>query len=166
MKNDNKGFIEIDVNSMEDIVKFGIVEVFDFVFFLMGNVFQEWWESVLVRVENVIVINIGLGYGEWEVDDGSGFVRIDDMIYKYDLLKVGDVFRYIVGVVYYLYGDFKIELRDVDDMVFVVLEILNFNVNLKYVDESMINVIVRNNYDYDVFVIFNLMIFDGMVVSR
>lgn len=39
MKNDNKGFIEIDVNSMEDIVKFGIVEVFDFVFFLMGNVF-------------------------------------------------------------------------------------------------------------------------------
>lgn len=119
-----------------------------------------------MRVENVIVINISLGYGEWEVDDGSGFVRIDDMIYKYDLLKVGDVFRYIVGVVYYLYGDFKIELRDVDDMVFVVLEILNFNVNLKYVDESMINVIVRNNYDYDVFVIFNLMIFDGMVVSR
>ncbi|WP_054840020.1 hypothetical protein [Thermococcus sp. JCM 11816] len=77
------------VGSLE---KLGTAEVPDPVLLPTGNVSQEQWESVLVRVENAIVTNTSLGYGEWEADDGSGPVRIDDMIYKYDLPKVGGTF--------------------------------------------------------------------------
>lgn len=80
-----------------------------------GNVSQEQWEGVLIKVENVVVTNANLGYGEWEVDDGSGPVRIDDLIYKYTPQK-GQKFEYIIGVVYYSFGAFKIEPRSAEDI--------------------------------------------------
>ncbi len=81
-----------------------------------GGVAQEQWESVLVRVEGVLVTDPDLGYGEWLVDDGSGGVRVDDMgDYTY-IPGAGDRLDFVQGPLYYSYGDFKIEPRSNDDI--------------------------------------------------
>ena len=85
-----------------------------------GDVSQEQWESVLVRVENVTVTDDDLGYGEWMVDDGSGGARVDDLGgYSYSPTN-GDVLDFVQGPLYYGYGDFKIEPRDDDDIAVYV----------------------------------------------
>lgn len=81
-----------------------------------GNVSQEQWESVLVRVENAVVTNPNLGYGEWLVDDGSGGARVDDLgDYTYTP-SAGDLLDFVQGPLYYSYGNFKIEPRDDGDI--------------------------------------------------
>ncbi|HEY75673.1 MAG TPA: hypothetical protein G4O00_05765 [Thermoflexia bacterium] len=81
-----------------------------------GEVSQEQWESVLVRVENVTVTEPDLGYGEWLVDDGSGGVRVDDLgTYSY-APNAGDLLDFVQGPLYYSYGHFKIEPRDDGDI--------------------------------------------------
>lgn len=83
-----------------------------------GDVSQEQWESVLVRVENVTVVDEDLGYGEWLVDDGSGGVRVDDLgDYSYTPSN-GDLLDFVQGPLYYSYDNFKIEPRDDDDLGF------------------------------------------------
>ncbi|WP_240924274.1 DNRLRE domain-containing protein [Thermococcus sp. 21S7] len=111
-----------------------------------GEVAQEQWESVLVMVENATVTNPDLGYGEWQVDDGSGPVRVDDLMYHYSAQN-GEVFNYIVGVVYYSYGEFKIEPRGEEDLSLKIPEIVSLEVPRHYVGEGLINVTVRNNYE-------------------
>ncbi|RMF37742.1 MAG: PKD domain-containing protein [Chloroflexi bacterium] len=82
-----------------------------------GDVSQEQWEGVLVRVENVTVVNADLGYGEWSVDDGSGEVIIDDKgDYSYTPTE-GDELRSITGPLDYHHGAFKIQPRDDADIV-------------------------------------------------
>ena len=67
---------------------------------------------MLVRVENVTVTDEDLGYGEWQVGDGSGGAVVDDMgSYSY-LPVVGDALDFVQEPLYYGYGAFKIELRD------------------------------------------------------
>jgi phosphatidylserine/phosphatidylglycerophosphate/cardiolipin synthase-like enzyme len=74
----------------------------------------EAYESVLIRVEEAECTNPDLGYGEWEINDGSGPVAVDDM---------GIAFAPTVGVSYtvtgplnYSYSAFKIEPRDENDI--------------------------------------------------
>ncbi|MFQ6101122.1 MAG: ExeM/NucH family extracellular endonuclease [Anaerolineae bacterium] len=82
-----------------------------------GDVSQEQWEGVLVRVENVTVTNDDLGYGEWSVSDGSGDVRIDDKgSYTYAPTN-GDALSALVGPLDYSYGNFKIQPRDDGDII-------------------------------------------------
>ncbi|MDY7076097.1 MAG: lamin tail domain-containing protein [Chloroflexota bacterium] len=82
-----------------------------------GDVAQEQWEGVLVRLENVTVTNPDLGNGEWSVSDGSGDVRIDDKgNYTYTPV-LDDVIDTIVGPLDYSDGDFKIQPRDDGDIV-------------------------------------------------
>ncbi len=81
-----------------------------------GDVSQEQWESVLVRVENATVTNENLGHGEWLMDDGSDPVRVDDMgSYSYTP-KNNDLMDFVQGPLYYSYGNFKIEPRDDNDL--------------------------------------------------
>ncbi|WP_245610465.1 CBM96 family carbohydrate-binding protein [Thermococcus celericrescens] len=93
----------------------GTAEVPDPVVLPTGNVSQEQWESVLVEVRDVRVINPDLGHGEWEVDDGTGPVRIDDKLYDYSPGHRSK-YVYIRGIVWYSYGNFKIEPRDSGDI--------------------------------------------------
>ncbi len=79
-----------------------------------GDVSQEDFEGVLIRVENAVCTNPDLGYGEWEVDDGSGPVRVDDMGYPFTP-DSGAVYM-VTGPVMYSYGNFKIEPRDEEDV--------------------------------------------------
>ena len=79
---------------------------------------SESYEGVLVKVEDVTVTNDDLGYGEWEIDDGSGPCRVDDLgVYTY-VPALDDFIYSITGVVDYSYGNFKLEPRDDDDFVF------------------------------------------------
>ncbi len=76
----------------------------------------EAYEGVLVEVQDVIVSNEDLEYGEWEVDDGSGPVRVNDLGYAYDA-TLGNALDLVRGMLNYNFGDFKIEPRDADDIV-------------------------------------------------
>jgi len=85
-----------------------------------GDVSQEMWEAVLVRVESVTVTDGDLGYGEWSVSDGSGDVVLDDKgSYTYTP-TTGDVLNYIVGPLDFSYSVFKMLPRDDLDMALIV----------------------------------------------
>jgi hypothetical protein len=71
---------------------------------------MEDYEGVLVQVLYAICTNPDLGYGEWEVDDGSGPCVVNDLCYPY-LPTMGYAYD-VTGVVEYSYGAFKINPRD------------------------------------------------------
>jgi len=77
----------------------------------------EAYEGVLVQVRNVTITNPDLGYGEWEVDDDSGPVRVDDAADYYFTQANYDSVRSITGPLNYAYGDTKIEPRLAWDIV-------------------------------------------------
>jgi len=83
-----------------------------------GEVSQEMWESVLVRVRNAEVIDPNLGHGEWEIDDTSGACIVDDMGYKYTP-TLGERLT-VIGPVYYSYENFKIEPRNKYDVTKII----------------------------------------------
>ncbi len=85
---------------------------------MTGDLSNEAYEGVLVKVENAICTNPALGYGEWEVDDNidsSGPCVIDDLGFSYvpTLQSSYD----ITGVVYFSYGNFKLEPRNEQDII-------------------------------------------------
>ncbi len=83
-----------------------------------GDVSQEQWEGVLVRVENVTVADDDLGFGEWLIDDSSGGARVDDMgSYTYAPTN-GDFIDFVQGPLDYSFDNFKIEPRDDGDISF------------------------------------------------
>ncbi|MDO9548893.1 MAG: hypothetical protein Q7J65_08035, partial [Candidatus Marinimicrobia bacterium] len=73
-----------------------------------GGANAEAYEGVLVKVMNAAITNPDLGYGEWEIDDGSGACRVDDKAdYYFDPAKYDSV-RSLVGVLDYSYSNTKI----------------------------------------------------------
>jgi endonuclease I len=78
---------------------------------------SEAYEGVLVKVEGATCTNTDVGPGEWELDDGSGTCRVDDMGYGY-APTLGSTYD-ITGPVAFTYGSFKIEPRDEDDVLWV-----------------------------------------------
>lgn len=77
----------------------------------------EMFEGVLVRVEGVKTIHTQpdcpYDYGEFLV---TGGLRIDDMGYRFDA-RLGDEFESITGPLHYTFGNYKIEPRDITDLV-------------------------------------------------
>lgn len=83
-----------------------------------GDVAQEKYEGVLVRVENAVCTNADIGYGMWKVDDGSGEAIVHNTyIYTADP-EVGDIFT-ITGPLNYDFSEFKIDIRSEEDAMFV-----------------------------------------------
>src|SRR6056297_1230745 len=48
---------------------------------------SEPWESVLIRVESATCTNPDIGYGEFEVDDGTGPLAVDDLGIAYSPMQ-------------------------------------------------------------------------------
>ncbi len=80
------------------------------------SLLAERYEGVLVRTEDVTVTNDSLGYGEWEINDGSGPCRVDDYAYYVYDPSNGDVLDAVQGIFDQAYGDSKIEPRGDEDI--------------------------------------------------
>ncbi len=78
-----------------------------------GSVSIEEYESAFVTVDATCTDD-SLGYGEWELDDGSGPIIIDDMGVSF-IPDLGEIYT-VSGPVYFYY-DFKIEPRDSNDII-------------------------------------------------
>lgn len=82
-----------------------------------GGTNAEDYESCLVRLSNITVVNADLGYGEWSVTDGASgdTCRIDDDgVYTY-VPAVGDHIDHLTGLLKFANNDFKLEPRDDND---------------------------------------------------
>ncbi|MCK5088028.1 MAG: T9SS type A sorting domain-containing protein [Melioribacteraceae bacterium] len=77
--------------------------------------FGEPYEGVLITIENAMVL-ADLGYGEWQIDDGSGPSVVDDGFYKDFEPDSGDVYTF-TGIGDYSYGAYKMQPRDLADIV-------------------------------------------------
>ncbi len=83
--------------------------------------FGEPYESVAVKVDTVTCTNPDLGYGEWEVQDATGTMRVDDLFYAFTPTQ--DAQYNIAGIGYYSYGNYKLEPRDSSEITEVIKEI-------------------------------------------
>jgi len=81
-----------------------------------GEVANEQWESVVVRIAGVTVQSL-LDYAEWTVNDGSGAATINDLGDYVYFPAVGDQIDSITGMVFYSFSVFKIEPRNTRDIV-------------------------------------------------
>lgn len=77
---------------------------------------QEQFESVLVKVTDAQCTNANSGFGQWEVNDGSGASLIGNGMYQYAAQQLGTEYD-ITGVVYYSFSEFKLLPRFVADVV-------------------------------------------------
>lgn len=79
-----------------------------------GQFAQEKHEAVLVRVEHTQCTNADLGFGEWEVNDGSGACVVDDWLFPFTP-TVGKFYQ-ITGIGN-CYTTMKLEPRSANDIV-------------------------------------------------
>lgn len=74
----------------------------------------EPYEGMLVTIENLVVADGQLPYGEWSTE--AGWV-IDDKLLLQDTVYPGDRFDAVTGVLDYGYGQFKLQPRAPEDLV-------------------------------------------------
>ncbi len=80
-----------------------------------GGADAEAYESVLVEVRNVSVIDNSIGYGQFKV---TGGLMVDDAIYKYTPVPAnGTVYARLAGFLTYSFSNFMLVPRDANDMV-------------------------------------------------
>jgi len=82
-----------------------------------GGAMAEAYEGCLVKVVNVNITNPDLGYGEWEIDDGSGPCRVDDAADYFFNPANYTALQSVTGVLEYSYNNTKIEPRLANDVV-------------------------------------------------
>ena len=75
---------------------------------------SEDWESVLVKVEEATCTDPDIGFGEFQLDDGSGSIAVDDFMYLFTASE--DIQYTVTGPLYYSFGAFKIVPRDEADI--------------------------------------------------
>lgn len=81
-----------------------------------GTDSAESYESTLVALNQTTVTNSDLGAGEWEINDGSGAARVDDLgSYTY-VPVLNDTLYRVRGMVYFSDGNFKVEPRNDGDI--------------------------------------------------
>jgi phosphatidylserine/phosphatidylglycerophosphate/cardiolipin synthase-like enzyme len=106
-----------DLTEMKTITSFTILNSGNSlpspVVLLSGEV-TEAYEGVLVGVEKAKCTNTNLGYGEWEINDGSGAIVVDDMGIAY--APIENVQYTVQGPLNYGFGVYKIEPRDENDI--------------------------------------------------
>lgn len=77
----------------------------------------EQWEGCLISVANVTVTNPAYSqYGEWQVDDGSGPLVLDDQADYYYEPVANDIFDTIRGICVYTFGEYKLWPRLANDL--------------------------------------------------
>lgn len=91
-----------------------------------GSADAESYESVFVEVRDIVVANpfadSPYNYGEFTVDDGTGDVRVAALATSFggnrdSSYALNDSLELVRGILYYSYYNFKIEPRNMDDVV-------------------------------------------------
>lgn len=77
---------------------------------------QEEWEGVLINVTNAQCTSNSVGFGMWELNDGSGVLLADDDIFPYATSALVGTNYNVTGIGHYSFGDFKILPRDINDI--------------------------------------------------
>ncbi|MBL7135431.1 MAG: T9SS type A sorting domain-containing protein [Candidatus Marinimicrobia bacterium] len=141
------------VTRLSDITSFEVVTadygVFDPILvttgeITTGGVNAEAYESILIQVENLTITDpfpdSPGNYGEFEVDDGSGPLRVDDAMSAFggnldSTFALNETIEKIIAIHYYSYGDYKLLPRDTLDIVG----------HITHLDESQPDIIDRYN---------------------
>ncbi|MBI9067728.1 MAG: T9SS type A sorting domain-containing protein [Salinivirgaceae bacterium] len=107
-----------EMTEMKDITAFSVLSsgntVPEAILITTGEA-SEAYESVFIKVENATCTNPDLGYGEWEINDGTGAIVVNDLGVAYT--PIIDVNYHITGPMDYSFGNYKIEPRTIDDIV-------------------------------------------------
>jgi Secretion system C-terminal sorting domain len=91
-----------------------------------GGANAEAYEDVLIKVVNVTVTDpfpdSPGNYGEFEINDNSGPVRVDDAFTAFNgnldsTFQLGDTIEELIGVHYYSFNDYKILPRNNNDII-------------------------------------------------
>ncbi|HOT96065.1 MAG TPA: FlgD immunoglobulin-like domain containing protein [bacterium] len=82
-----------------------------------GAANAEAYEGCLIRVGASTITNPALGYGEWQIDDGSGPCRVDDETKYYFTPANYTAVQSVTGILDFANGDTKIEPRLANDVV-------------------------------------------------
>ena len=83
-----------------------------------GSASAEKYESVLIKVVAVDIVNPDLGFGEWGVSDGSSdTLVVDDKWGYYYYPKAGGSLASITGTLDFSFGDYKLQPRLAADVV-------------------------------------------------
>lgn len=85
-----------------------------------ANANTEPWEGVLIQTLNAECTSNTVGFGMWEINDGSGVLLADDDIFPYHFTAVVGSHYDVTGIGHYSFGDFKILPRDINDISLVV----------------------------------------------
>lgn len=82
-----------------------------------NSISQEQYESVLIRLENVVCTNPSAGFGSWDVTDQSGNANIatgNNDIYSFSPTQ-GTIYN-VNGPVFYSFGTYKVLPRSASDI--------------------------------------------------
>ena len=80
-----------------------------------AQVNEEQFESILVQVTDAECTDPNPGFGQWEVNDGSGAALVGTSMYQYTTQQLGTEYD-ITGMVYYSFNEFKILPRFAADV--------------------------------------------------
>jgi len=75
---------------------------------------SENYESMLLIIEDATCSNSDIGFGEFELNDGSGALAVDDLIYSFDASQ--GISYTITAPLYYSFEAFKLVPRNEDDI--------------------------------------------------
>lgn len=102
------------------------------------NANNEEYEGCYVMVSNATCTQTGLPGNQFEVNDGSGVLLVDDLLYSYTA-TVGEVY-FISGVMYYSFSERKLEPTSSNDVMLNVAESAFANVDVfpTVADETVI----------------------------
>ena len=114
---------------------------------------SEEFEGCFVEVSNAICNNDNAGFGEWIVNDGSGDLIIDDLLFAFTPI-LNQIYS-VRGVVTFSYGAFKLLPRNGSDVAgFISVNETTENGFYIYpnpLNQSNLNITLQNNSDIRLF---------------
>lgn len=107
-----------ELTEIKDITAFEVVSsgnpLPDPLILTTAEVANEDYEGVLATINKATCTNTDLGFGEWEINDGSGSARVDDAIFAYTPILNNDYS--VTGPITYSFSNYKILPRSADDV--------------------------------------------------
>ncbi len=79
-----------------------------------GTFADDQYLCLLVKIAEAQCTNPDAGHGEWQINDGSGVMNVDDLIYAFT--PEGGKNYTVTGLGYYAFGSYKLVPRNMDDI--------------------------------------------------